>query len=107
MSRTFTELEEGEEINISYGERANSFLLIEYGFTIPDNRYDFVRFTGLKVQDVMQACDEIGLGSAKASADEAEINLAALKMKSEIRVDLKFSGLHRDLLRLIRASLKP
>jgi len=61
VSRVFTQLEEGEEINISYGERANSFLLIEYGFAIPDNRYDFVRFSGLKLQDVMQACDEVGL----------------------------------------------
>lgn len=62
VSRIFTQLEEGEEINISYGERANSFLLIEYGFTIPDNRYDFARFSGLKVADVMKACDEVGLG---------------------------------------------
>ena len=32
---------------ITYGERANSFLLTEYGFAIPNNRYDFVRRSNL------------------------------------------------------------
>ena len=32
-----------EELHISYGERANSFLIVEYGFTIRDNPFDFVR----------------------------------------------------------------
>jgi hypothetical protein len=107
VSRAFTTLEEGEEINISYGERANSFLLIEYGFTIPENRYDFVRMKKLTVNDIFKACDELGLSHAKALPDEAEVNLATIKMNPEIRVDLKLSGLHRDLLRLIRCSLKP
>jgi hypothetical protein len=32
-----------EEIHLCYGERANSFLIVEYGFTVSENRYDFVR----------------------------------------------------------------
>ena len=36
-----------EQLHICYGERANSFLLIEYGFAIPDNRFDFVRRSNL------------------------------------------------------------
>jgi len=32
-----------EQVYITYGERSGSFLLTEYGFTIPDNPYDFVR----------------------------------------------------------------
>jgi hypothetical protein len=43
LSRAFTQIEEGEELNISYGERSNSFLIVEYGFALPDNRYDFFR----------------------------------------------------------------
>ena len=100
-------MEEGEEINISYGERSNSFLLIEYGFTLLENRYDFVRFKKITLDDVLQTCDELGLSDLKAGKDEAEVNLGSYKLKSEIRVDLKLSGLHRDLLNLIRASLKP
>jgi hypothetical protein len=33
----------GDEINLCYGERANSFLIVEYGFALRDNRYDYVR----------------------------------------------------------------
>ena len=48
MNKEYTEIEEGEELNLCYGERANSFLLIEYGFTLPNNRYDFVRLPFIK-----------------------------------------------------------
>jgi hypothetical protein len=37
------------EVNISYGERANSFLLVEYGFAIPDNKYDYFRVSDIGV----------------------------------------------------------
>ena len=39
-----------EELHICYGERANSYLLVEYGFTIPDNKYDFVRKKGITAE---------------------------------------------------------
>ena len=39
-----------EQLHISYGERANSFLLVEYGFAIPDNRYDYVRRSNLTLR---------------------------------------------------------
>lgn len=32
-----------EQLFISYGDRANSFLLVEYGFALPYNRFDFYR----------------------------------------------------------------
>lgn len=70
LSKAFTELHEGEEINISYGERANSFLLIEYGFTQRENRYDFVRMKGISVTEIHKACDELGLSDRKALPDE-------------------------------------
>lgn len=47
MNKDKTQIQEGEELHLCYGERANSFLLIEYGFTLPDNRYDFVRLDNL------------------------------------------------------------
>jgi hypothetical protein len=37
----------GQEVFLTYGNRANSYLLVQYGFCIEDNEYDFVR-----VQDV-------------------------------------------------------
>ena len=32
-----------QQLFITYGDRANSFLLVEYGFSVPDNPFDFVR----------------------------------------------------------------
>ena len=55
LSRANTQIAKDEEINISYGERANSFLIVEYGFCIPENRYDFYRYKKLEVKDVIQA----------------------------------------------------
>jgi len=46
---------EGEELLISYGERANSFLIVEYGFALPDNRYDFFRFKGINLEKIRKA----------------------------------------------------
>jgi hypothetical protein len=52
------ELKKHEEVTICYGERANSYLLIEYGFAIPNNKFDFVR-----VNDV--TLKSFGLENAK------------------------------------------
>lgn len=76
MSRAFTELQENEEINISYGERANSFLLIEYGFTQLDNRYDFVRLTGVTLDTIMNEIRDLGLQTS--SFEEAKMKLNEL-----------------------------
>lgn len=46
-------IENGSEINLCYGERANSFLLVEYGFTIRDNRYDFVRIKNIAMKTIL------------------------------------------------------
>ncbi len=45
MKRTSdsVKIKKHDELFICYGERANSYLLVEYGFAIPDNKYDFVR----------------------------------------------------------------
>lgn len=107
LSRAFTQIEEGEELNISYGERANSFLIVEYGFALPENRYDFFRMKRVSLKEVKAAAEEVGLSSCLASDEDTQINLLQLKLKDTIRCDLKLSGLHRDLLRLIRCSLKP
>ncbi len=87
-----------QPIHITYGERANSFLLVEYGFAIPDNRYDFVRRSNLNVQsfygELMFVSPDV-----KAKFDE---NLAELALKSTLQADLKLMGLHRDVLKLLR-----
>ena len=98
---------EGEELLISYGERANSFLIVEYGFALPDNRYDFFRFKGISLEKIRKAAQDLGLQNSLASDEDTIINLKNLKLKDTIRCDLKLSGLHRDFLRLIRSSLKP
>jgi hypothetical protein len=54
LSRAYTQIAKDEEINISYGERSNSFLIVEYGFCIPENRYDFYRLKKLDITDVIQ-----------------------------------------------------
>ena len=47
MNKDNTQILKGEELHLCYGERANSFLIVEYGFTLPDNRYDFVRINDI------------------------------------------------------------
>ncbi len=36
-------IKKGEELRLFYGERSNRFLLCEYGFCLPDNKYDYYR----------------------------------------------------------------
>ena len=60
LSRANTQIAKDEEINLSYGERANSFLIVEYGFCIADNRYDFYRYKKLEVKDVIQTMNKMG-----------------------------------------------
>ena len=43
------QFEKHEEIFISYGERANSYLIVEYGFALPNNPYDFFRVSDISL----------------------------------------------------------
>ena len=87
-----------QQLHITYGERANSFLLVEYGFAIPENRYDFVRRSDLTIKtfygDLMQV-------SAPMRA-KFEEKLNQLGLKETLQADLKLKGLHRDVLKLLR-----
>lgn len=40
-----------EQVYITYGERANSFLLVEYGFAIPYNQFDYLRVNNVTIID--------------------------------------------------------
>jgi hypothetical protein len=82
-----------EQIFICYGERSNSFLLVEYGFAIPNNCYDFYRVNNITIADF----SETELPSYRA-------NLEAINLKDTLRADLKIMGLHRDVLKMIRAN---
>lgn len=104
LSRIFTELAEGEEINISYGERANSFLIVEYGFAQENNRYDFVRLNGIGWDKLRDVARDIGVETVRD--DDVKERLKSIKMKEVIRCDLKLSGLHRDLLKMIRCIVR-
>ena len=44
-----------EEIHICYGERSNSFLIVEYGFALRNNRFDFVRIKDISYQSLIDA----------------------------------------------------
>jgi len=33
----------GEEILLSYGEKSNTLLMVDYGFAVEENKYDYVR----------------------------------------------------------------
>lgn len=103
MSKDNTEISKGEELHLCYGERANSFLIVEYGFTLPNNRYDFVRTDLISYQTLVKHSQ--GILSDKQLPSKLEFEKRLLlqhKLKSEIRADLKGSGLHRDVLKCIR-----
>ena len=42
---------------ITYGARANSFLLVEYGFAIRNNKYDFNRVKNVTVKNFFPKAD--------------------------------------------------
>jgi hypothetical protein len=81
-------------------------LIVEYGFCIENNRYDFYRFKRIDLDDVKKALKERGYEKIIADPSLIQKNLDKLKLKEAIRCDLKLSGLHRDILRLIRSCLK-
>lgn len=72
--------------------------MVEYGFAIPDNRFDFFRRSNLTLAtfygDLMVVSPAI-----RAKFDEKLDNLG---MKDTLKADLKTMGLHRDVLKLIR-----
>ena len=76
-----------EQLHISYGKRANSYLLVEYGFAIPDNPYDFVRINSVNLNTFGLPPPSCDLSTAEAGG-----------LKPEIRADLKKAGLNRDVL---------
>lgn len=86
-------LREHEELHISYGERTNAYLLVEYGFALPNNPYDFFRVNNVTLQTFgLQPCAVF------------ESRLKQLNLKETIRADLKDMGLHRDVLKLLRSN---
>ena len=42
LNKNYT-IKKHEQLHITYGERSNSFLIVEYGFALKNNQYDFVR----------------------------------------------------------------
>ncbi|CDW87774.1 UNKNOWN [Stylonychia lemnae] len=112
LSKDSTEIKEGEELNLCYGERANSFLIIEYGFTLPNNRYDFVRPELITIDSVVNLMNEVHTDHQLYHTNLNEFIIRdtlrnKYKLKDKIRVDIKLSGLHRDLLRYLRCFFSP
>ena len=71
--------------------------MVEYGFAIKDNQYDFVRRKNLTV-------DRFYPGRAvDGKVDELFADkLMALNLKPQLQADLKQVALHRDVLKLLR-----
>ena len=86
-----------EQLTISYGARSNSFLLVRYGFAVPRNPFDFVRRSNITIQTFIE--EPIADPALKTLFDA---KLAELGMKDTLQADLKASGVHRDVLALIR-----
>jgi hypothetical protein len=57
ISNRFNPLKTHKELNICYGERSNSMLLVEYGFAIKNNKYDFVRVKNITIQTFFPELD--------------------------------------------------
>ena len=67
---------------------------MEYGFTIANNPYDFLRVKNVQIAD---------LTSKKSKFYEA--NLEKLNLKDTITADLKIISLHRDVLKMLRSNI--
>ena len=72
--------------------------MVEYGFCIPDNPFDFVRLDNVSIETFKE-------GPAESS--DFLLNLDIMNMKQVIRADLKHAGLNRDVLKLLRADCTP
>lgn len=62
--RTTRPYEKGEEVHISYGRHSNDFLLVEYGFVLPSNKWDEVRLDDALLPSLTkaqkEALDDVG-----------------------------------------------
>ena len=67
---------------------------MEYGFTIANNPYDFLRVKNVQITDFT---------STKFKFYEA--NLDKLNLKDTITADLKIISLHRDVLKMLRSNI--
>lgn len=67
---------------------------MEYGFTIANNPYDFLRVKNVQIADFT---------STKSKFYEA--NLEKLNLKDTITADLKIISLHRDVLKMLRSNI--
>ena len=71
--------------------------MVEYGFAIKDNQYDFVRRKNLTV-DTFYPGRAVDGKVDELFADK----LMALNLKPQLQADLKQVALHRDVLKLLR-----
>jgi len=81
----------GEQICINYGHFSNKYLLMEYGFSLENNKYDYFRLD-LSLEECSNVANE-----------NKSTNLEKIHMKPNIRVDLKATALHKDLLLYLRS----
>jgi hypothetical protein len=88
------QFDELQQVTISYGDCANSYLLTEYGFCITDNHFDFLRVDGVTIDDF----------SVESVSPDFEARLNSLNLKKVLRADLKANSVHRDVLKLLRAA---
>ena len=73
-------------------------MLVEYGFTISNNQYDFLRRKKVTIETfhpTEQIQDEI--------RERYKERLAHLNMKEVLQLDLKINAVHRDALKMLRA----
>ncbi|CAF9931011.1 MAG: hypothetical protein HETSPECPRED_007771 [Heterodermia speciosa] len=68
--------EPGEEVFVSYGSHSNDFLLVEYGFVLDSNRWDYVPIHDTLIPDILnhksqrQKLDRVGyLGNYTLTSD--------------------------------------